>query len=315
MIRSAPFPISVLRVPNPFFEGRNRVYVIHSDPVTVVDTGVATEKAHTELRQALQDAQIDTSRIGRIVLTHKHIDHIGGAWWLQQESGADILIHDIETASISDVDPDGVRWRSLAEERMSEWRIPESERPTGSGTGRFQWTLQPATPTAMHDGHSIDLGGAELEVIHTPGHTKGSVCLRLGRVLFSGDHVLPGISPNIGGGDLKHRGLLSDFLNSLKTCQELAPDIDEVLPGHGDPFSDLGGRCQELYEHHQQRLEQILALLRHQGPQTVHAAARAIFGKVREMHLLLACAEAQSHLDYLVDQKTATVCDGIYSAA
>ena len=71
MSGDVPYPVTVLRIPNPFFEGRNRVYVIHSDPVTVIDTGIATERAQSELRQALTDHDVSVADIGRIVLTHK----------------------------------------------------------------------------------------------------------------------------------------------------------------------------------------------------------------------------------------------------
>ena len=77
-----------LSIPNPFFEGRNSVYVIKDDPVTLVDTGVATDKAYQHLVDGLRDVQLSVKDIERVVLTHKHIDHIGNAWRLQEEDGS-----------------------------------------------------------------------------------------------------------------------------------------------------------------------------------------------------------------------------------
>lgn len=312
---SAPFPITTLQIPNPFFEGRNGVYVIHSDPLTVIDTGVATEKSQRELRGQLQANGLAIQDIGRIVLTHKHIDHVGNAWWLQEESGADILIHELETSSISDVDPQGQRWRDLIMERFDFWNVPAEIKPDPSAAGAFAWDIRPATPTAITGGQTIDLNGTGLEVIHTPGHTRGSVCLKLGRVLFSGDHVLPDISPNIGGGDLKHQGLLTSFLSSMKLCQVLASEVDTVLPGHGQPFENLYERCQSLTDHHEKRLAQIMDILSQRGPLNAYSVAIEMFGPLADMHVVLGCAEAQAHLEYLIDEGRVTSGDGLYSVS
>lgn len=314
MNSSAPFPVTTLQIPNPFPEGRNGVYVIHSDPLTVIDTGVATERAQQELRQALKAHGLDIRQIGRIVLTHKHIDHIGNAWWLQQESDADIIIHEVESGSIVEVDPKGERWRDLILQRFVTWNVPSEMMSAAKNASDFAWDIQPARPTAVTDGDCIDLGGGELEVIHTPGHTRGSVCLKLDRVLFSGDHILPTISPNIGGGDLRHDGLLTAFMNSTRRCLELASEIDWVYPGHGQPFQHLHKRCQELYDHHLKRLDQMTGILRQRGPLNVYSMATALFGRITNMHVVLGCAEAQAHLEYLVAEGRVACESDLYAA-
>lgn len=312
MSAATPLPVTTIKIPNPFVEGRNRVYVIHSDPVTLIDAGIATEKARGELQQGLQEAGVAVESIGRIILTHKHVDHIGSAWWLQQESGAEIFIHEIETHAVSDVDPEGHRWRKMVRGRFDRWAVPEDARPRDQREF-YAWDLRAATPTAIQHGQAINLNGVELQVLHTPGHTKGSVCLRMDGVLFSGDHVLPDVSPNIGGGDLRHEGLLTDYLKSLQDCVDLAPEIEMVLPGHGDAFSNLAERCQNLLDHHKERLDKVLHILRSGGPQTTYAVAEQLFGKLRKMHLVLGCAEAQSHLDHLVKTGQLTVHSETYA--
>jgi len=190
------------------------------------------------------------------------------------------------------------------------WNVPDEARPAEQNNQRNVWELESARATSIEDGDSIDLGQAKLEIIHTPGHTKGSVCIRYGNILFSGDHVLPEISPNIGGGDLKHSGLLNEFLRSLRRCQDIAPDIQQVMPGHGDPFSNLHERCQVLYDHHEKRLDEVSDILNDQGPQSVYSIATQMFGEIRDMHVVLGCAEAQAHLEFLVDAgRVAVDCD------
>ncbi|MEZ6146789.1 MAG: MBL fold metallo-hydrolase [Planctomycetaceae bacterium] len=83
------------------------------------------------------------------------------------------------------------------------------------------WTIESAEVSPLFDGDRLATADGEIEVIHTPGHTMGSVCFKFNNYLFSGDHVLPNISPNVGGGDLKNRGLLSHYLDSLAKVRDL----------------------------------------------------------------------------------------------
>ncbi len=239
-----------LRIPNPFFEGRNEVYAILGDPITIIDTGIATQVAYDRLLEKLAENQIDVTAIGRIILTHKHIDHIGNAWRIQQASGAEIMIHESEVPSVVQSDAGGNRFRELVSERMQQWRVAADARPDDGTSNGQSWEIEPAAAVGLIDGQRIDLGEAELEVIHTPGHTYGSICLRLGDMLFTGDHVLKNTSPNVGGGDLRRRGLLKQFLSSLERMVQLSPEIETVYPGHGDPFSELAPRCLRLAKHH-----------------------------------------------------------------
>ena len=298
------FPILELQVPNPFVEGKNRIYVIRSEPVTMIDTGIATRRAFDALVAGLERHGVSLGDVGRIILTHKHVDHIGNAWRIQQETGAEILIHESETDAVSAVDPEGARFAELVRQRLTGWNVPaEATANVGSSTGP-RWELQPATATGIVDGQQIALGRGVLEVIHTPGHTFGSVCLKYGQNLISGDHILPDISPNIGGGDMRRRGLLGLYLESLRRIQQLAGGVARVLPGHGDPFSDLDGRCLQLINHHRQRLDRVIEILASNGAdaRTVYEIARELFGEMRDFHVVLGCAEAEAHLDHLVKE-------------
>ncbi|MEZ6150290.1 MAG: MBL fold metallo-hydrolase [Pirellulaceae bacterium] len=252
--------IVTLKIPNPFSEGRNRVYIIPSDPLTMIDSGVATERGYQALQEGLAEHDIAMRDIGRVILTHKHIDHIGNAWRIQQASGAEILIHRSEMDAVSMVDPHGNQFRAVVSERLKQWQVPAQIHSAVELLAFPSWEIRAAQPTAVDAGQRIELSCGELEVHHFPGHTGGSIGIQLGRRLLIGDHVLPDISPNIGGGDMQYRGLLRQYIESLARTIELSSSIDEVLPGHGDPFVDLKQRCQTLFNHHQQRLESTVAI-------------------------------------------------------
>jgi hydroxyacylglutathione hydrolase len=296
-----------LRIPNPFFEGRNEVYVITGDPLTIIDTGIATRIAYDRLIEKLAEVGLRVADIGRVVLTHKHIDHIGNAWRIQQASGAEIMIHQHEVTAVVDTDAEGQRFRDLLNSRLDRWRVAADARPHDGTSQRQGWEIEPAAAVGLNDGQRMELGGHSatgdsLEVIHTPGHTLGSICVRWGDRLFSGDHVLANTSPNIGGGDLRQSGLLKLFFRSLQRMIEIAPRIEMVYPGHGEPFPDLAGRCRALASHHQQRLDHLASLVQRHPDLSIYEIALRMFGPLKDHHVMLGCAEAESHLEYLVDQ-------------
>ncbi|CAM5249221.1 MBL fold metallo-hydrolase OS=Streptomyces alboniger OX=132473 GN=CP975_10415 PE=4 SV=1 [Streptomyces alboniger] len=134
--------------------------------------------------------------------------------------------------------------------------------------------LTPALPDReIVPGELLDLAGRRLRAIWTPGHTPGHVCLHLeeehpaglpghGR-LFSGDHLLPEITPHIGlyedPDDATVTDPLGDYLDSLERVGRLAPA--EVLPAHQHAFTDAASRVRELLAHHEDRLTGLLTLL------------------------------------------------------
>ena len=293
-----PLPVHRISIPNPFFEGRNSVYVVAKDPITLIDSGVATDKAFAALEQGLKDLKLAVSDVKRVVLTHKHIDHIGNAWRFQEAENAEILIHQSECKSVREVDPSGGRFRTLVDKKLAEWSVPRQVWPGRKHDTMPLWRLQSAEPTPLDDGDCLAFDGGELRVIHTPGHTQGSICFYQQGSLFSGDHVLRDISPNIGGGDLRSEGALGQFLTSLKTIAKI-PDDTKVYPGHGEPFHDVRRRCEQLVEHHDQRLATIRAAMAQ--PKTVFELATALFGTLEGIHLVLGCAEANAHLELLAE--------------
>ena len=173
-----------------------------------------------------------------------------------------------------------------------------------------KWQIEPVRAKELVDGQQIPIGDTPLTVVHTPGHTRGSICLKYGSLLFSGDHVLPDISPNIGAGDLQQRGLLRMFFASLEKIQRVGADL-KIMPGHGQPFTNLSDRCRVLTDHHVQRLNEIEAILKSREL-TVFEIAEELFGQLQGFHVLLGCAEAYAHLEYLLEDQRVAEVDGKY---
>lgn len=91
--------------------------------------------------------------------------------------------------------------------------------------------------------------------MHTPGHSHDHLCLfdPENGVVFTGDHVLPSITPHIGG--LVSDDALALFVSPLRMMD--IPEVSIALPAHGHPFTDLSGRAEHIIEHHDGRLDVI----------------------------------------------------------
>ncbi|MCU1448342.1 MAG: hypothetical protein JWP02_512, partial [Acidimicrobiales bacterium] len=109
----------------------------------------------------------------------------------------------------------------------------------------------------MEDGDKPDVPGWNLVAIWTPGHTAGHLCFyeRDLRLMLSGDHVLPRITPNISVHPQAPTSPLSDYLKSLDKVAEY--DTEEVLPAHEHRFVGLRARVEELKQHHEERFVEV----------------------------------------------------------
>ena len=124
---------------------------------------------------------------------------------------------------------------------------------------RFPRLFKTPMPTSrLDDAQVIRLGGREWIALHTPGHTEDHLCLLdpAGGVMLSGDHVLPTITPHIGGLNPNGDPLLA-FFESLDKVAAYGPTCPIVLPAHGHPFDDLAGRAKAIQAHHAERLDRL----------------------------------------------------------
>ncbi len=123
-----------------------------------------------------------------------------------------------------------------------------------------------AIPDIQVDGgERISAGKLEWQVIWTPGHSIGHICLYEPRIkaFLSGDHILNPISPSIGLHAQSMGNPLSDYLSSLEGIRDL--DVETVLPAHGDEFQGFRERIDELMGHHEERLTEIVDIISQRG--------------------------------------------------
>lgn len=288
-------------VPTPFYVGPVNVYLVRNDPITLLDVGPNTEEAFTALRSGVEQLGLRLDQIKRIIISHAHEDHYGLAFRIQEISGAQVMIHSWEL--------DKVFGRHDYQEHRK--LLARAGVPTDF-VDRFEQGYSKFTPLGgekiltdrLEDEDEILFEHESLRVLHTPGHTPGSICLmrESNREIVAADTVIRHITPNpmlhcdpIN----KQRRFpsLSEYLCSVSRIKELAPTL--IHSGHGNEIEDFGEHFNRLLKHTNDRQGRLFSLLPKQGA-TAWELSELLFPKAVGLHRYLAISETQAHLDLAV---------------
>lgn len=149
-------------------------------------------------------------QVKHIILTHGHGDHIGGVIGLKTALGASVLIHELDKEMLID-----------GSKNLS--------------TAMAMGSIEIEPDRLVKDGDIIKVGDLNIEIIHTPGHTLGGICIKIEDNLITGDTLFAG---SIGRTDLLG-GDYDTIIKSIKDKLMIYPDDTKVYPGHG-PSSTIG---------------------------------------------------------------------------
>ena len=287
---SRPLPVAdgVLQVTLPLPLGIDHVncYLLRAPDGswTLVDTGLGLGDQEALWRPVLDalDAPVQ-----RVVVTHMHPDHVGGARDLAVLTGAEVLQGRLDHARAEQIWGSGRR-EGAFDEYLHEHGAP-AELLGGAGAG----IRLPDAPTPLDEGDEVD----GWRVLVLPGHADAHIVLLRDGVLVAGDTILGGITPHVG---LYPGGLddpLDDFARSLGRIEELRPAL--ALPGHGPVLTDAAARAREILAHHGDRLDTTAAALG-RDPQTAWEVSRTVFEHVPTSQFRFALTETLAHLERLV---------------
>jgi glyoxylase-like metal-dependent hydrolase (beta-lactamase superfamily II) len=280
----------------------NNVYlVLEPGHAMLFDTGSGVDSSRRDLALGFaivrsmfgETARYET--IDTAVVSHAHIDHFGGANDIKVKTGARLCVHELDARVIA-----GFEERVLIASRdvavfLRRAGVGEEERARllSLYMSSRDWFRSVEVDRTLRDG---DLIGGGHRVIHTPGHCPGQICLLVGDVLLTSDHVLARITPHQFPQAITPFGGLEHYFHSLAKVRKLDL-VNLALAGHEDPIPDLRSRVDEIAAFHRERLMKVRDIC--DRPRTIAQVASDLFGAQEGYGTLLAIEEAGAHVEYL----------------
>ena len=278
------------------FEGRDGWTLIDTC-VDQVSTRQAWERVFAEHLEGLP--------IVRVVVTHMHPDHIGLAHWLCQRWQAPLWISATEHLSarlgsgVNQGFAGAAATDFYARHGLSDPVALAQFRERGLHYAQMVPDV-PGSYRRLLDGMTLDIGGQRWRCISGYGHAPEHIALfDAGRgLLVAGDMVLPRISTNVSVHEGEPEGdPLALYLNSIRRFLVLPADT-RVLPSHGEPFIGLHQRVEQLCQHHQERLTELLQACHR--PQSAVDVLPVLFRRPLDaLQTTFAMGEAIAHLNHL----------------
>lgn len=267
------------------------------DGYLMVDAGHGTPQCLEALEAGLAQHGIDWNEIRTLFLTHAHPDHIGLVSQILEKTGARVMMHPREAEhaeEIAALSRPRVFFEAMGiagtPEELQERMLQQlaHNRANYRPVAQFQ---------PMEGGERIAIKDGLLEVVATPGHSIGHLCLYAPdqRYLISGDHLLKQITPNISW--RPNEDMLGRYIDSLDVVKPLEADL--VIPSHGKPFKNHRELVEMLGIHHDERCRQILSYITEQ-PLTAHSLVGRMWPRgLAPVHHHFAVMEVLAHLEYL----------------
>jgi glyoxylase-like metal-dependent hydrolase (beta-lactamase superfamily II) len=292
-------------IPNNPLKALNSYVILSPDKTLIIDTGLNRPECIAAMRQGLAELDVDPGN-AFFLITHMHADHSGAVGEL---TGPDSTVYasSIDAAIINSMGRSMEHWNTMKEyARRCGFPAAELEQAIERHPG-FKYGNKREIPFAiLKEGDILNIGGYSFRCIETPGHTRGHICLYDSgeKLLFSGDHILNSITPNISSWS-DEENPLAVYLASLDKIARLP--VAFFFPSHRRPGANCAERIAELKEHHHLRSGDVLEILAN-GPVSAYEVASrmrwdltyASWEQFPAAQKWFATGEAVAHLQYLV---------------
>jgi glyoxylase-like metal-dependent hydrolase (beta-lactamase superfamily II) len=276
---------------------------------TIMDAGLNNSVAENTWKPLIANRDITD-----MIISHYHPDHYGFSGRLQELTGANVFMTEVDKNTVLNIwDPSKINF--LKENYRKCGMSDEIANSLAGNEAGFTSLVNPhpRVERYLQEGDKLVFGKYEYEIVKAPGHSDGLICLynKEKSVLFSTDHILPKITPNISYHFLGDKNPLHSYFQSLKKFKRF--DVEYIIPSHGKPFTNANKRIDEIILHHEERLSKLVGLLG--TPSTVYEICHKLFGRNFNAHeMKFAIGETIAHLEYLVNRGECIMeqTDGVY---
>ena len=307
--------------------GPTWLYIIDNGKLTVIDAG--SNLSLEALRNAFILLGLDVNQIDRVILTHGHIDHAGGAKQLVEATQSELWAHDLY-GLLGEHDA----WEfqnhanKLLQDALAEGGIL-SNRTTDThfNSAREKYTqIRKETKVSHPVKHGDTVDG--FTFLHTPGHSPDELSIHIGDTIFTGDHILPQITPHptmratypsyvknalpLQYQNEKNFYGLSTYLQSLQTIAKYGSKVS-VMPAHrllnrGSLNLINASRAVEINNHHIERMDEIVGILG-KNICSIDEITKKLFASrnLSAPILFFAYREVVAHIEFMIETEDLTV--------
>jgi len=224
---------------------------------TLVDTGFHDALAMDAWPRAWAELGIRPQDIDQILVTHYHPDHLGGAGWLQQLTGAPVYLHEPEARQMELFWGGGMAAQAASlHQFFAADGMPEETAAAIARHHIAQFESVKPLPqiTPLPTGSRLRVGAGDYEVLWMPGHSDGLAVFwdAASGILIANDMILDKITPNVSLWPDCRPNPLEDYLESLGRVEALGARL--ALTGHRNLITDVSGRAAAIRQHHAERL-------------------------------------------------------------
>ncbi len=305
----------IYRIPAEVFPGfiAYCYVVLDSGLPTLVDTGSGYGSSDEHLLQGLDGLRTDFGEalqltdIRRILITHGHIDHFGGLAAALEYTHAQVGIHELDRRVLTAYEERVV----VASKDVRVYLERAGVRPDlrAGLMEMYQFGKQHVRSVNVDISLSEDAPLDGMRFVHVPGHCPGQVCILLGDVLLSADHILAKTTPHQAPESITLYTGLGHYLESLDKVRRI-DGIRLALGGHEEPIADVYGRIDAIQASHQRKLERVLDIIKEGGqPCTISDISKAMYPDRHGYDVLLALEEVGAHVEYLYQHGRLAVCN------
>jgi glyoxylase-like metal-dependent hydrolase (beta-lactamase superfamily II) len=312
-----------IEIPLPFgrLKSINSYVIKDSRRHLIIDPGEYNDRCFAVMEEALKRLDVDPAEAD-FFITHGHGDHLGLVYRLICK-GSVVYIGEADARFTHKIKT-GVFFSEIRDFLyLSGFPEKDPEKIIPPGAIAEYTTNDPLPYRFVEDMETIERGGYRFTCVETPGHSKGHFCLHESdrKILIAGDHILGEITPAIQA-RIDSGNPLMDYLSSLDKICTL--DVDLVLPGHRGSFRNCTERIEAIKEHHRQRNQEVLSILRGRSRNIYQVASQMTWNtdcdewdSLPVVQSYFASGEAFSHLKYLEAegsvQKTMSGYEAFYS--